>query len=97
LSKILIVTIYSSINKRKLIPHHEDVRSRGMLNDPAALLPGKSPWYPSYRSLGGLQSQSGCGGDEKNPWPAGNWTPVVQLVAQSLYWQVNHFRKPRTN
>jgi hypothetical protein len=27
---------------------------------------GNSPWYPLYRRLGGLQSRSGCGGEEKN-------------------------------
>jgi len=29
---------------------------------------GKSPWYPLDR-LGGLQSRSGCGGEEKNSQP----------------------------
>jgi len=27
---------------------------------------GKSPWYPLDRSLGGTQSRSGRGGEEKN-------------------------------
>jgi hypothetical protein len=27
---------------------------------------GKSPWYPLDRRLGGPQSRSGCGGEEKN-------------------------------
>jgi len=27
---------------------------------------GKSPWYPLYRRLGGPQSRSGSGGEEKN-------------------------------
>jgi len=27
---------------------------------------GKSPWYPLDRRLGGLQSPSGRGGEEKN-------------------------------
>jgi hypothetical protein len=30
---------------------------------------GKSPWYPLDRRLGGPQSRSGCGGEEKNPKP----------------------------
>jgi len=34
---------------------------------PQPLYPqGKSPWYPLYRRLGGLQSRSGRGGEEKN-------------------------------
>jgi len=32
---------------------------------------GKRPLYPLDRRLGGPQSQSGCGGEEKNYWPAG--------------------------
>jgi hypothetical protein len=28
-----------------------------------------SPWYPLYRRLGELQSQSGCHGEEENNWP----------------------------
>jgi len=30
---------------------------------------GKSPWYPMDRRLGGPQSQSGHGGEEKNSQP----------------------------
>jgi hypothetical protein len=41
----------------------------GQLNVPAALLPGKSPWYPVDRRLGGPQSRSGRGGEEKNSKP----------------------------
>jgi hypothetical protein len=33
---------------------------------PAALPPGKEPQYPLDRRLGGPQSQSGHGGEEKN-------------------------------
>jgi hypothetical protein len=37
--------------------------------------------YPVDRSLGGLQSRSERGGEEKKiPAPAGNWTPVFQPV-----------------
>jgi hypothetical protein len=32
-------------------------------------LQGKSPWYPLDRRLGGPQSRSGRGGEEKNPQP----------------------------
>jgi hypothetical protein len=31
--------------------------------------PGKSPWYPLDRRLGGLQSRSGRGGEEKYSQP----------------------------
>jgi hypothetical protein len=31
----------------------------GQLHAPAALLPGKKPWYPLDRKLGGPQSRSG--------------------------------------
>jgi hypothetical protein len=29
----------------------------------------KSPWYPLYRRVGGPQSRSGRGGEEKNSQP----------------------------
>jgi hypothetical protein len=32
-------------------------------------LQGKSPWYPLDRRLGGPQSRSGRGGEEKNSQP----------------------------
>jgi len=38
----------------------------GKLHDPAALPPGKEPWYLLDRRLGGPQSRSGRGGEEKN-------------------------------
>jgi hypothetical protein len=41
----------------------------GQLQAPAALPPGKSPWYPLDRKLGGPQSRSGRGGEEKNSQP----------------------------
>jgi hypothetical protein len=36
---------------------------------PAALPPGKSPGYPVDGRLGGPQSRSGRGGEEKNSQP----------------------------
>jgi hypothetical protein len=36
---------------------------------PAALTPGKKNWYPFDRRLGGPQSRSGRGGEEKNSQP----------------------------
>jgi len=37
----------------------------GLLHAPAALPHGKSPWYPFHGRMGGPQSLSGCGGEEK--------------------------------
>jgi len=38
----------------------------GQLHTPAALPAGKNPWYPLDRRLGGPQSRSGRGGEEKH-------------------------------
>jgi hypothetical protein len=49
---------------------------------------GKSPGYPLDRRLGGPQSRSGRGGEEKTYHqnvPAGIQTPVVHPVAYSVY------------
>jgi hypothetical protein len=44
---------------------------------------GKSPWYPLDRRLGGPQSRSGRGGEEKNSQPLpGLKHPIIQPVAQ---------------
>jgi hypothetical protein len=45
----------------------------------------KSPWYPLDRRLGGPQSRSERGGEEKNSQPrreSNPRTPIVQHVAQ---------------
>jgi hypothetical protein len=42
------------------------------LHAPAALLPGKSPWYPFHTSLGGPQIRPGRGGEGKNLTLLGN-------------------------
>jgi len=42
------------------------VEVSGQIHDPAALLPGKEPPYPFNRRLGGPQSRSAHGGEEKN-------------------------------
>jgi hypothetical protein len=49
---------------------------------PRPLYPqGKSPLYPLYRRLGGRQSRSGRGGEEKNSQPLpGLEPPIIQLV-----------------
>jgi hypothetical protein len=55
----------------------------GQLHAPATLPPGKSPWYPLDRRLGGPQSRSGFGGEEKNSQPLpGLEPPIIQRVAQ---------------
>jgi hypothetical protein len=44
---------------------------------------GKSPWYPLDRKLGGYQSRSGHGGEEKYSQPLPGLEPsIVQPVAQ---------------
>jgi hypothetical protein len=54
----------------------------GQLHDPAALPQGKSPSYPLDKRLGGPQSRSGHGGEEKNSHPIkGLEPPIIQLVA----------------
>jgi hypothetical protein len=55
----------------------------GQLHAPAALPTGKSSWYPLDRRLGGPQSRSGRGGEEKNSQPLpGLEPPIIQPVAQ---------------
>jgi hypothetical protein len=51
---------------------------------PQPLYPqGKSSWYPLDRRLGGPQSRSGDGGEEKNSHPVpGLEPPIIQPVAQ---------------
>jgi hypothetical protein len=57
---------------------------------------GKSPWYPLDRRLGGPQSLSGRGGENKNSKPLpGIETPIFQPVAQRyttelprLWWRL---------
>jgi hypothetical protein len=55
----------------------------GQLHAPAALHQGKSPWYPLDRRLGGPQSRSGRGGEEKNSQPLpGLEPPIIQPLDQ---------------
>jgi hypothetical protein len=43
---------------------------------------GKSPWYPSYRRMGGPQSRSERGGEGKNSQPLPGLEPrIVQPIA----------------
>jgi hypothetical protein len=52
----------------------------------------RAPWYPLDRRLGGPQSRSGRGGEEKNSQPrreSNPRTPIVQPVAQRhTYWAI---------
>jgi hypothetical protein len=45
------------------------------LHAPAALPPGKDPWYPLDWRLGGPQSRSGRDGEEENSQPP----PEIEL------------------
>jgi hypothetical protein len=52
---------------------------------------GKNPWYPIDRRLGGLQSRSGRGGEEKNSQPLpGLELPSIQPVAQRCNTKKNN-------
>jgi hypothetical protein len=49
----------------------------------SALFPGKSPWYSLNRRLGGPQSWTGCGAEEKNSQPLPEIElSIIQPVAQ---------------
>jgi hypothetical protein len=53
------------------------------LHAPAALPPGMSPWYKLDRRVDESQSQSGQGGEEKNPQPLTGLEPtIIQPVVQ---------------
>jgi hypothetical protein len=58
---------------------------------PCLLYPqGKSPWYPLGRRLGGPQSRSGHGGEEKNFQPLSGFEPsIIQPVSQCYTAELN--------
>jgi hypothetical protein len=61
----------------------------GELHVPAALPAGKEPWYPWDRKLGGHQSRSGRGGEEKNSQPPPGvepYNPDRPARSPALYW-----------
>jgi hypothetical protein len=62
----------------------------GQLHIPAALSPGKDPWYPLDRRVGGPQSLSGRGGEEKNFQPLpGLEPPYHPARSPALYrWAI---------
>jgi hypothetical protein len=49
----------------------------GQLHGPAALPPGKDPWYSLDRGLGGPQIRSGRGGEERNSHPLQGFEPPI--------------------
>jgi hypothetical protein len=52
---------------------------------PRPLYPqGKSPWYPLDRRMGGPQSRSGRGGDEKNSQPLPELEPPDHNIKMNL-------------
>jgi hypothetical protein len=59
------------------------MKMSGEIHTPVALPPGKETQYPLDRSLGGFQSRSGFGCEEKKSQPLpGLEPPIIQLVAQ---------------
>jgi hypothetical protein len=53
---------------------------------PRTLYPqGKSPWYPLDRRLGGPQSRSGRGGEDKNSQPLPGNEPLNILIYQYVF------------
>jgi hypothetical protein len=59
---------------------------------PQPLYPGKSPWNPVDRRLGGHQNQSGCSGEEKNSHPLLGLEPsIIQPIAQCYTTELSQF------
>jgi hypothetical protein len=55
---------------------------------------GKCTWYQLDRKLGGTQSQSGCGGEEKNSQPLpGLELLIIQPVVQNYTTELSRLLK----
>jgi hypothetical protein len=55
---------------------------------------GKSPWYPLDGRVGGIQSRSGNGGEEKNSQPLSGFKPqIIQPVAQRYTTELSRLLK----
>jgi hypothetical protein len=64
----------------------------GQLHALAILPSGKEPLVPNNRKLGGTQSQSGRGGEEKNSQPLpGLEHPIIQPIAQHYITELSQF------
>jgi hypothetical protein len=61
----------------------------GQLHGPAGLTQSKSPWYTLDRRLGGPQSRSGRGGEEKNSQFLPELEPPIIKTIPSTYFP-NH-------
>jgi hypothetical protein len=57
----------------------------GQFHAPAAVPHGKSPWHPLDRRLGGPQSRSGRGGEEKNSQPLPELEPPIKPPIAQRY------------
>jgi hypothetical protein len=56
----------------------------GQPHTPVALPQERSPWYPLDRRLGGPQSRSGRGGEERNSQPCQESNPNHSLTFYDL-------------
>jgi hypothetical protein len=63
------------------------------LHAPAAFPQGKRPWYPLDRRLGGPQSRSGRGGEEKNSQPPPNTEIYEKLKPDCIIEGITTYRK----
>jgi hypothetical protein len=86
-----------------IVPHLLDlgISWSGQLHAPAALTPGRSPWYPLDRRLGRPQSRSGRHGEVKildstgtrtptsrssSPWPVAITTALSAFILPYLFF-----------
>jgi hypothetical protein len=66
----------------------------GHLHAPAALSPGKKHLVLADKRLGGIQSRSGRGSEEKNSQPlSGLEPPIIQHVAQRYTTELSRHRR----
>jgi hypothetical protein len=80
------------------VPYHEgkdpcllnrDIQLRCIqLQDPAALPRIKYPWYPQDKRMGGPQSTSGRGVEQKNPCPCQESNPGRLVRSNFTDWTV---------
>jgi hypothetical protein len=75
------------------------VEVSGQLHILAALPPGKEPLVPTGQEVGGgLRSQSGRGGEEKNSEPlSGLEPPLIQVVAQRYTTELSRLHMHSSN